>query len=351
MNRETWLHVVEMHGCGQIPCHVVISGAVWKPFEEQLRGIIEKYPDVAVELLGLEEEGERFGDRYRPCERWTDRWGCVWDNRYGGIEGQVVEHPLEDWGKLSDFEPPDPAAGNDMSSLDWEAEAERIEQTRKKGEVAQGGVSHGFIFQRLYYLRGFDNLMLDIASGEPRLEELIEMLKDFNLALVRRYLELGVDMMYFGDDLGMQTGLMISPDHWRRYIKPAYAGLFEECREAGVKVYLHSDGYIVDIMPDLVEIGVDILNPQDLCNGLENIRRELSGRVCIDLDIDRQSVIPWGTAGDIDAHVRRCVDALASPEGGLMMICGIYPPTPPENVEALLAALTKHCVTAGERTA
>jgi len=151
-----------------------------------------------------------------------------------------------------------------------------------------------------------------------------------------------VDVVYFGDDMGMQERFTIAPDTWRRYIKPAYAKLFRMCHDAGAHVYLHSDGYIADIFDDLVEIGVTIPNPQDLVNDLEVIRDRLKGRVCIDLDIDRQKIIPWGTPREIDDHLRLCVETLGSREGGLMMVCGVYSPTPLENIEALLEAMKRY---------
>jgi uroporphyrinogen-III decarboxylase len=195
---------------------------------------------------------------------------------------------------------------------------------------------------RLYYLRGFENLMLDIATHDERLDELIEIIIDYNARLVQKYLDLEPDFIYFGDDLGMQERLTIRPDDWRRYIKPGYARLFQMCREAGVHAYLHSDGYIVDIMPDLVEIGTSVVNPQDLCNGIDAIRERLKGRACIALDIDRQSIVPFGTPAQIDAHVEHCIAELGSPRGGLTLVAGLYPGVPPDNVEALLSAMSRH---------
>ena len=165
------------------------------------------------------------------------------------------------------------------------------------------------------------------------------MVLEFNRGMVERYLALGVDVLNFGDDLGMQERLTISPAAWRRYVKPAYAELFGMCRRAGAHVYLHSDGYIVDIMPDLLECGVTMLNPQDLCNGVETIRRELKGKVCIDLDIDRQTVVPRGTPAQVEDHIRRCVEALGSSAGGLMLTCGLYEGTPLENIEAVFRGM------------
>jgi hypothetical protein len=95
----------------------------------------------------------------------------------------------------------------------------------------------------------------------------------------------------------------------------------------------------MDIMDELLVAGVDIINPQDLCNGIDNLAREVKGRACIRLDIDRQSVVPFGTRSEIRGLIEEEVRKLGSPQGGLEMIAGIYPPTPAENVDALCSAM------------
>jgi uroporphyrinogen decarboxylase len=342
MTRDAWLKVVELKGGSEIPCTVSISASVWNQYQRDLEKVVLRYPDIFEDYN--QKTDQDWADIKRSCriqQPFKDSWGCLWDHAYGGITGQVVEHPLADWGAFEDFTPPDPSRESDMGEVNWDKERERIGEARRQNKVAVGSSSHGFLFQRLYYLRGFENLMMDFATGDRRILELIDMIVEFNTQIVLRYLEMGIDLMGFGDDLGMQERLTVSPAMWRRYIKPAYARLFGPCREAGVHVKLHSDGYIADILEDMVQIGVTITNPQDLCNGLETIRRKLKGKVCIDLDIDRQTIVPWGTPEQIERHIRTCVETLGSPEGGLMLICGVYPGTPLANIEAVIGAMSR----------
>ncbi|MBS3761992.1 MAG: hypothetical protein KGZ25_01690 [Planctomycetes bacterium] len=340
MEREDWFRVVEMKGPGPIPCRPVLSGATWNQHKEELQKVVDKYPDV---FGGSSPRGkwENFDDRHS-IETTIDSWGCRWDNAQAGIVGQVTEHPLEDWDDFNGFEPPDPEYKTDFGDKDWDSERKKIKEAKEQGQITAGGVSHGFLFQRLYYLRGFENLMMDIATGDPRLLKLIDMVVEFNMKIVKRYLSLGVDLMQFGDDLGMQERLTVSPEQWRRYIGPAYTKLFQTCRNAGAHVHLHSDGYITDIMEDLIEAGVTILNPQDLIHGLDVLKGKLKGKICIDLDIDRQKIIPWASPQEIDNHIKRYIKKLGSRQGGLMMVCGIYPPTPIENIEALIRAMSRY---------
>lgn len=345
MNREQWLRNVELRGCEKIPGLVVFSPAVQKKYKGKLDKIVKKCPSL-FEGYAESESGDSWGNepRYQGGKQWTDHWGCIWKNIYDGMEGVVIHHPLKDWKNLRNLKVPNPSVEDDMAFLNWENIAENIRRRRRERKIASGKVTHGFLFQRLYYLRGFENLMIDIALRDERLNQLINIVLEYNEKLVKNYLKLGVDVIFFGDDLGMQTNLLISPEDWRRYIKPAYAEIFSRCRDAGIHVYFHSDGYIVDIMSDLIEIGVTILNPQDLCNGLENIKKKLKAKVCIDLDIDRQKIIPWGTPEEIDSHIFQCVKTLYSPNGGLMLICGIYPGTPFDNIKAVCEAMNKYCL-------
>ncbi|MEZ4640962.1 MAG: hypothetical protein R2856_39390 [Caldilineaceae bacterium] len=114
---------------------------------------------------------------------------------------------------------------------------------------------------------------------------MIAFIDHYNLNATRRFLALGAEMMSYGEDLGIQHGLPISPADWRRWIKPSYSRLFGLARERDLPVRLHTDGYILDIIPDLIECGVTLLNPQFRPNGLDGIRQMTSGKLAIDLDL------------------------------------------------------------------
>lgn len=270
-----------------------------------------------------------------------DDWGIVWDNIEAGLGSipREAEAPLRDWAALADYRPPSPDLDSSGGRRDWPALAGSLEARTRRGGLACATVRHGFIYMWLYYLRGFTNLMLDLGSEEPRLEKLIEMVVAHNLELVKKMAGAGAEMIYFGDDLGQQKSLAISPAAWRRWLKPAYRTVLAPCREAGVLVYFHSDGRIVDIIDDLVETGVDILNPQFRANSLEGLR-PFRGRVCLSLDLDRQ-LFPFADPARLEAHVREAVRALNRSEGGLLLHAEIAHDVPLVNIEALCRALEK----------
>ena len=323
-----------------IPIGVHISGASW----DQLRGAVE---DVLVRhpvffpnfRKGQRDYSKRdFGPANRAGEHFTDAWGCVWYDAIDGIEGQVVGHPLDDRAKLATWQPPDPLKTADRGPADWEGTRRNVAAAKERGDLTSGGLAHGFLFMRLSYLRGFENLMLDFATGEPWLRELIRLVNVHNKAIIEQWLNLGVDVIGFPEDLGAQTASVISPKAFGEWLAPAYKELMAPCRAAGAHVHMHSDGHTLSLADQLIECGVTIFNPQDLVNGIDNLARELKGRVCIDLDVDRQRIVPFGTRREIRALIEEEVRTLGSPQGGLTMIVGIYPPTPPENVDALLDA-------------
>jgi hypothetical protein len=209
------------------------------------------------------------------------------------------------------------------------------------------GFPHGFMYLRLSDLRGFEEIMIDFAEEPPELEMLIGVVLEYNLRQGARRLaemrsrgEKGA-IVVFGDDLGTQHALPISPEKWRVYLKPCYRAIYGPFKDAGHFVYMHTDGHILEIIPDLVECGVDVVNPQVRANGLEGLAAQCKGKVCIDLDLDRQ-MFPFATAREIDRHVERCVRELGSPEGGLWLKAEIGEDVPLENVEAIFAALEKH---------
>jgi hypothetical protein len=275
-------------------------------------------------------------------EPYIDSWGCTWATTDDGITGAVTEHPLADWDDLRSFTPPDPDQANGMASIDWRQIKENIAGIRREGKYPVGSLEHGHTFLRLSYLRGYERLLYDMTDGDPQLRRLIEMVETFSLGIVQRYVDLGVAMMRYPEDLGMQRGPMLAPRHLREYIKPVYERLMAPARRAGCLVHMHSDGDIRDLVDDLVVSGVDALNLQDLVNGLDWIAARLKGRICIDLDIDRQSVTRFGTPGQIDALIREEVEKLGSPAGGLTLIYGLYPGVPLENVRALMDALERY---------
>lgn len=327
--RERFVREMELQSDGTVPSHVGITYPVWKQYGTRLDWL-EKFSSHV--RVGISRQPGRAA-----YSEVTDIWGCRWVYPLEALDGQCIGHPVANWSDLKRYRPPNPEA-----FTDWKAAKGGFDRARAEGTVARGGTDHGFIFLRLQYLRGFENSMLDYAEGRPELADLIGIVGDYWFEVARRWVEAGAELVSFGDDLGAQDRLPISPSAWRKYIKPTYRRIFQYCRSHGVYVHLHTDGYIVDIIPDLIECGVSILNPQELVNGVPKLRKLAFGKLFIDLDIDRQSTTVFGAPEDCDAHILECAKMLGSPGGGLSFIWGVYPGTPYQNIEAVVRAMDRY---------
>jgi hypothetical protein len=301
----------------RLPVSVSILPATWMKYRERLDELLLKHR----ELFPAHEAGKRDYDRldaatYHVGEH-IDAWGCVWENLHDGFEAIVTGHPYP--------------RREDLAQLT----APKID----------AGLPHGFMFLRLLDLRGYEEALIDFAEEPPELQKMIDLVRDYNIRQVKlRLPQLGAapDTIWFGDDLGTQHGLPLSPHCWRRYLKPAFTAIYAPVKAAGHYVYMHTDGGIWEIMPDLADCGVDVVNPQFRANGMERLREVMrSGRLTIDLDLDRQ-LFPFATPAQIDAHVRDCVQELADPAGGLWLKVEIAPDISLENITAIFTALEKY---------
>jgi hypothetical protein len=351
-DRENYLRCVEMRGPERIPCHVGVH-YVWFKYREALEDLVLEHPIIFGNYERGSTDFDNLGIKYSG-NLTIDEWKCVWGFIKDGIMGQVVENPIDSWEKFEDYRPPDyplwgpPTGGGSPIGKSWSWAQREMKEARENGELTSGGLPHGFMWMRLHYLRGFANLMMDFVREDPRLQDLIDMVKEKNIRVIDRWLEIGPpDVMVFGDDLGAQDRMPIRPDLFRKYLIPAYEEMFDRIRDAGCHVYLHSDGYFLEVMGDLIDAGVTILNPQDRIHGLETLRDTLEGRVCIDLDIDRQHLMPRGTPEQIDQHIDDAVRILGSEKGGLMLKAGIYDDVPLENIDALCSSMEKRLVISG----
>jgi hypothetical protein len=341
---ENYIRALTMGNPEWIPAQVVLTPPLWAFYREELEDLIIEHPT----LFGKYDRGSRdfndFGFRHKGNVA-KDDWGCVWHFEMDGHAGVVKKHPLKRWEDFRSYKPPDPLKskscfkGNPTAPPDFEKARLKVQKSKTEGNLAWGSCPHGFMFQRLYYLRGFENLMIDLMTNRPELKELITMVLEYNMKMINEWLDIGVDIIGFGDDLGTQDRLPISPRIFHKYLFPTYQKMFGTLRNADTYVHLHSDGHIIEVAEDLVKAGVNSLNLQDLVNGIHNIKRKLKGRICIDIDIDRQKIIPFGKPNDIKKHIRNVIRTLNSPEGGLTVRAAVWPPSTLENIEALCQVL------------
>jgi uroporphyrinogen decarboxylase len=266
-----------------------------------------------------------------------DWWGAGHDTKEEGYYIRVA--PLAEDGDLDAFDWPDP---HDPHLLD---DARRVR--KEVGDRAFVVPNIGWaLFERAWSLRGFEATLLELAMDPEYVGELMDRIVDIRLVLIERYLELGVDGAYFGDDYGAQVSTLFSPQTWRSLIKPRLARMFQPFTARGLPVLMHSDGDIAEIVPDLVEIGLTTLNPvQPEVIDHTWLHREFSGRLAAYGGVSTQTVLPHGTPEEVRAAAARCVADLA-PEGtGLMLAPShrMLTDVPMANIDALRQAMGELC--------
>lgn len=341
--RENVLRAIRFERPDYIPMTFHINEACWHHYDQNaLQDLMEAHPFLFPDFTRRQRVNPDYAPNQRKDEPYTDPWGCVWTTTDDGITGSVHVHPLSDWSKLSTYAPPDPEEIDGTYPVDWRNLRERVRRQKENGELVVGELPHGHTFLRLQDIRGYENLIFDMVDDNPKLRDLIAMVAEFNYQVVLKWMMLGPDMMCYPEDLGMQVGPMLSPGHFREYIKPVYQKLMKPARETDCIVHMHSDGDIRTLADDLVEGGVEVINLQDLVNGIDWIADRFAGRTCIEVDIDRQAITARGTPEQIDALIREEIEKLGGKAGGLMMIYGLYPGVPLENAAALMNAMERY---------
>ena len=282
-------------------------------------------------------------DRINPVEvmmsdaRWTDEWGVGWGHAFGGVGARPVEYPLTDWAQLDDYlkRVPDARAPGRLDA------AGEVLSTHGHDTYCMGVFVLG-PFERLHTLRHMENLFLDFHDHPREVQRLLDVVEDHLLETIRWWAELGADAIYLTDDWGSQLALLISPAMWREFFKPRYTRIFAEMHRLGMDVFFHSCGNITQIVGDLIEAGVDILDPiQPVAMDVKEMARQFGGRIAFSGAIDDQELLCRGTPQQVKDTVREMIDTLGRPTGGRYMIApanAMVPDIPLQNVQAFFEA-------------
>lgn len=254
------------------------------------------------------------------AEAYTDEWGVGWRNaryetRFGaGSYTEMVRHPLADAAALDSYTPPDPGRGELYA--DAEATLRRFQD-----EYWIAGVTVTTIFETAWALRGLERMLMDFVEDPALAGEILDIPFRYHLAAARRLVEMGVDMIWTGDDVGAQNSMLVSPGTWRRFLKPRMAEFISVLKAINpdLKFAYHSDGCIEPIIPELIEIGVDVLNPiQPRSMDPAALKRKYGEKLCFWGSIDEQSTLPFGSPEDVRQEVLKRLETVGS-GGGLIL--------------------------------
>jgi hypothetical protein len=282
------------------------------------------------------------GSRYEKG-LYVDEWGCRFHNIHGGVIGIVREPLIADWSDLERFRTPD-----EVLTVDTDAVRAFC---RGSGRFTLAGTLVR-PFERLCFVRTMEQAMIDLAEEPPELLELLRRMHEHYLREVEVWARTDVDAIMIMDDWGAQRGMLVSPRVFRRHFRPMYEDYVAIARRYGKFVFMHSDGDILDIMEDLVAIGIDALNSQLACMGIETLGRRFAGRITFWGEIDRQILLARGTLPDVEAEVRAVREHLHA-GGGVIAQCEFGPGAIPENVMHVFetwASIDRSCSLSGVET-
>ena len=269
----------------------------------------------------------RQGDPHEPGES-VDSWGCRFTNIYRGIHGEV-KHPIvtdDDWKDVSRVVIPEEWLSFDI------AEVNRLVAASDRFTVADNFPRP---FEQLQFIRGTENLYMDLLEQPTGFRDFLERMHDFYCRLLTKWAQTDVDCLSFMDDWGAQRSLLISPTLWRELFKPLYRDYIDIAHRYGKKIYMHSDGYTLDILPDLIELGLDFVNAQIFCIGLDKLA-PFKGQITFYGEICRQHILTEGSVADVERAVESVFNTLWD-NGGCIAQCEFGPAAKPDNVEAVFA--------------
>jgi len=316
-------------------------------YGDDLADLLCQFPDDVLSVLAYE-----FALGYQPPDRpgrlsdfetlmreneWADEWGIVWRHSVDGVGANPVGHPIQDWSQLDDYlanQMPNPHAPGRIA-----AALPALAKLASRRYCV--GVVHNILFERLFALRGMENTLADFHTNELEVRRLCDALTEYVIGLIQEWGKTDISAMFLTDDWGSQDALMISPKMWRRFFKEYYRRIFAEVHRWGKDVMFHSCGSIASIISDLIEVGVDILDPmQPGPLNLAEVARQFGGKVAFSGGIDDQRLEDYSPQ-EVKDMVRRTIDTLGRPYGNSYILAAanaILPSVPLENLQAMVQA-------------
>jgi len=333
-SRECVTRTIEFKRPDRIPISYMLNPVTFSKYTRELKELFTRFPPDFIDINKQIELSIADNPKYKRGE-FIDEWGCTWKNRQDGFMGRCIGHPLSNWKVLNMYKFPDPLDDPLFDKCEKEIMAVGHEK------YICGGWE--LLFERMARLCGYEKLMIDLIMRPSEVRLLADKILHYNLIRIKRWCELNIDGVIIADDWGTQNNLMIKPELWRRLFKPYYQKMFDTIHQEGKHVFFHSDGYIIDIIPDLIECGVDVLFIQMWVPSIKEVGRRFGGKVCFLADPDRQHILPFGTIKEVKHHVKQIVEIFGGFNGGLIGNASIdTPEVPIENIKAIYEAYKKY---------
>lgn len=245
-------------------------------------------------------------------EIWFDEWGNQWHRIIGlSIGGEVREPVLKNWKDLDTLKLP-----NFADPVRYEAAKKNFSAHPEKFHL---GSLPGFPFAIMRYMRKMEIFLADVLEHRDEVEELQRRVLALLKTVIRNMAQAGADAVFACEDWGTQERLLVSPKLWRELFKPGFAELVAEAESYGMGVWMHSCGYVYDIIGDLIEVGIQVLQfDQPRLNGIERMGREFGGKVTFWCPVDIQRTLQTGDREQIRAEAKLLIEYLGGSGGGFI---------------------------------
>ena len=289
--------------------------------------LIEEYPiDFEIAQSSTDSSDKVLRNTFKKGS-YKDDWGSVWFIGEPGIVGEVKKPVLDNWQNLKKFKPP--------FHLIKERKIAYINKCCEESDKFILSSVAARPFERLQFLRGTQNLFIDIAYDRSEFYKLLNMVHEFYLEDINSWIKTDIDGVQLMDDWGTQKSLLINPKIWRKIFKPLYKEYCDLIHSAKKFAFFHSDGNIEEIFGDFIEIGIDSINSQLFIMNIEELGEKYKGKITFWGEIDRQYILPSGSLEEVKIAVERVKSALYSDEGGIIAQCEWGKNNPMQNIRAV----------------
>jgi len=331
MRRKKTLEAIRRKQSGYVPHNVELTSEELAKVADYLG--IEKAGFFDWAGNHIEKAGYNIGGEYMKPGCFKDEFGVVWNRSGLDKDIGVVDEILIPDTDLSVYEFPEPDL--DTVRLVTEKLLGNGRDTLKLGKIGMT------FYERAWSLNGMENLLMNFMLEPEFVEDLFDRILQYNLKIIDTVLSFDIDGFYFGDDYGQQTGMIMSPEHWRRFIKPGLAAMFARVKDAGKIVALHSCGNISDILPDLIDIGLDVYQTvQPEIYDLKKLKSEYGRDLSFWGAISTQRMLPFAAPDELKKVVRDSIGIMSEGGGYIAAPTHQVPAdVPPENIVALVEVL------------
>lgn len=326
----------------------------WTPRDRVLMAFEHEQPDCCPHHMGFtqlshQKMAEFYGDPHwsgkignhfavtAPALGWTETEPGYWRDGFGVVWNRTVD---KDIGIVADYQLKEPSVGDlrlpDVHEPKLYAHLPTfVEDHPEHFRQANIGFS---LFERAWTFRGMDSLLMDMALHPEFVDELLDVICDWNVAAVHHLAEHKLDCIAFGDDWGQQQGLIMGPNYWRRFIKPRLKRMYDAVHEHDMYVWIHSCGDIEELLPELIDLGVNCFNPfQPEVLDVTAAKRNFGDRLAFHGGISLQRTLSFGTPAEVRAEVRHRIEVIGRDGGYILSPChAVTPDVPAENIHALL---------------